>query len=70
MDTDTLLFEIYIAKKRMDVVPAYRRGIVENPTGTREKKPAIDWEKVNRAITERWSSSALTWIKTQAWKQR
>jgi hypothetical protein len=70
MNTEALLVVIYTASKRADVVPAYRRGIVDNPTGTREGRPTIDWEKVNRAITERWSSSALTWIKTQAWKQR
>ena len=70
MDTNALLFEIYIAKKRMDVVPAYRRGIVANPNGTRENKPAIAWAQVNQAIITRWSPAALAWIKLQAWKQR
>ena len=28
----------------------------------------IDWGKVNRAIVERWSQSALLWIKRKAWR--
>lgn len=28
----------------------------------------IDWAKVNRAIIERWSASALDYIKGKAWK--
>lgn len=27
----------------------------------------VDWKKVNQAIVERWSLSALNWIKRQAW---
>lgn len=61
MSTEQLLFVIYTAKKRADVVPFYRRGIIEN-------RAAIDWPKVNFAIMARWSGSALTWIKTEAWK--
>ena len=29
----------------------------------------IDWAKVNRAIIERWSMSALLYIKRRAWKR-
>jgi hypothetical protein len=29
---------------------------------------AIDWEAANRAIIQRWSKSALEYIKTRAWK--
>ena len=61
MTTEQLLETITGAKKRADVVPAYRKGIVEGRT-------SIDWGKVNLAITTRWSSSALTWIKTEAWR--
>lgn len=28
----------------------------------------IDWPKVNHAIIDRWSLSALKWIKERAWK--
>jgi len=28
----------------------------------------VDWPKVNKAIIERWSVSALEYIKTKAWK--
>lgn len=28
-----------------------------------------DWARVNRAITTRWSSSALRWIKQRAWRE-
>lgn len=62
MNTEQLLEVIATAKKRADVVPAYRKGIIEN-------RAAIDWPKVNFAIMERWSRSALIFIKTQAWKQ-
>lgn len=62
MTTEQLLETITGAKKRTDVVPAYRKGIIEN-------RAAIDWPKVNFAIMERWSRSALIFIKTQAWKQ-
>ena len=27
----------------------------------------IDWRRINSAILERWSYSALEWIKRQAW---
>jgi hypothetical protein len=28
----------------------------------------VDWKRVNMAIIARWSTSALVWIKTKAWK--
>lgn len=28
----------------------------------------VDWPKVNHATIDRWSMSALKWIKTFAWK--
>jgi hypothetical protein len=28
-----------------------------------------DWAPINEAIMQRWSKSALLWIKTEAWKQ-
>jgi hypothetical protein len=30
----------------------------------------VDWPVVNRAIVERWSMSALNWIKKFAWESR
>ena len=62
MNTEQLLETITGAKKRADVVPAYRKGIIEN-------RSTIDWPKVNSAIMERWSRPALIHIKTQVWKQ-
>lgn len=29
----------------------------------------VDWAQVNGAILNRWSRSALIWIKKQAWKE-
>lgn len=29
----------------------------------------VDWSRVNAAILERWSKSALVWIKREAWKR-
>lgn len=51
-----------IADKRItrdDVALTYAFGI-------RQGDP-IDWPKVNKAIIERWSMSALKYIKTEAW---
>jgi len=31
------------------------------------ERNSIDWKKVNQAIIQRWSKSALSWIKKQAW---
>lgn len=33
-----------------------------------QKGGAADWPKINIAIRERWSPSALDWIKKKAWK--
>ena len=58
--TGTMLQEIADTRcKRKTVAKTYAlalRGSVEP-----------DWGAVNRAIIERWSVSALEWIKTQAW---
>lgn len=46
--------------KRADVAASYALAL---------KTPdEVDWKKVNAAIIERWSLSALKWIKTRAWK--
>lgn len=45
--------------KRADVALTYAFGL-------RQGDP-IDWAKVNRAIVDRWSLSALKWIKEEAW---
>lgn len=45
--------------KRKDVALTYAFGL----RGTE----VVDWPKVNRAIIERWSLSALKWIKEEAW---
>lgn len=51
-----------IADPRMtrdDVALSYAFGLRE--------QEAVDWPKVNKAIIERWSRAALTYIKTKAW---
>lgn len=46
--------------KRADVAATYALAL---------KTPdEVDWKKVNAAIMEHWSLSALKWIKTRAWK--
>jgi hypothetical protein len=46
---------------RRDVALTYGLAI-------RSGKERVDWPKVNRAIVDRWSLSALEWIKDFAWK--
>lgn len=47
--------------KRRDVAKTYALALRSSERAT------VDWAKVNRAIIERWSTSALLWIKNQAW---
>lgn len=59
--TATLLREIAMPEATRDTVAAtYALAI-------RSSEPT-DWTTVNRAITERWSRSALEYIKRKAWK--
>ena len=59
--TSTLLAEIGNRKMtRSDVAVTYRLAL-------RSSSPT-DWAAVNRAIVERWSSSALKHIKRLAWR--
>jgi hypothetical protein len=61
--TRTLLDEIARPEmKRRDVAKTYALAL-------RSSYPT-DWHAVNRAIVERWSGSALEWIKKQAWSGR
>ncbi len=47
--------------KRKDVAKSYALSLRSS------ERRQIDWLKVNSAIVERWSFSALVWIKRQAW---
>ncbi len=47
--------------KREDVALTYAFGL--------RQRDDVDWRKVNGLIIERWSLSALKWIKTYAWKR-
>ena len=49
--------------KRKDVANTYALIL-------RDNRDEVDWAKINKAIMERWSVSALTWIKEQAWSGR
>ena len=51
------------ASTRDDVVPNYAQWIMEEDDGY-----AQDWHAINYAITEKWSRSALSYIKERAWK--
>jgi len=58
--TRVLLDEIaHKGATRKDIAKTYALAL-------RSSEPT-DWERVNRAIIERWSLSALGWIKTKAW---
>lgn len=59
----TLLCEVADHRmKRADVALTYAMALVHSQRGS------IDWPKVNHAIIDRWSLSALKWIKERAWK--
>lgn len=59
----TLLEEIANpACKRDDIAATYRLALLSS------ERDRIDWGKVNRAIMERWSVAALTFIKERAWR--
>lgn len=47
--------------KRADIALSYASCI--------RQRGSIDWPKVNRAITDRWSLSGLSYIKGLAWKE-
>ena len=56
-----LLFEIADpTRHRVDVADEYAFAL-------RSREP-VNWSEVNSAIVERWSKSALIWIKREAWK--
>jgi hypothetical protein len=58
----TLLQEIGMKEmKRLDVAKTYALALRSS------ERDRIDWAKVNRAIIDRWSVSALNWIKERAW---
>ncbi|MHC4648888.1 MAG: hypothetical protein ACYTBJ_25830 [Planctomycetota bacterium] len=61
--TGHLLGEIGNRKMtRRDVAQSYRLAMASSE--------ATDWAEVNRAIIDRWSESALVYIKRQAWSGR
>ena len=51
------------ATQRDDVVPNYAQWIMEEDDGYRQ-----DWYAINKAIIDKWSKSALSYIKERAWK--
>jgi hypothetical protein len=61
--TETLLREI--ADKRFK-----RRNVAKTYALALRSSEETDWGTVNRAIIDRWSFSALEWIKWQAWSGR
>ncbi len=56
----TILEEIRAGAKRKDVAQTYALALRSS------ERIMIDWTRVNRAIMERWSVSALNWIKNKA----
>ena len=60
--TRTLLHEIgHKEAKRLDIAKTYALALRSSEAST------MDWRAVNEAIIERWSMSALEWIKKLAW---
>ena len=50
------------AMKRLDVAKTYRLILA---SGDQDR---VNWRTVNTAVIDRWSESALEWIKRFAWK--
>lgn len=60
LTTETLLQEIHNKKfKRDNIVMTYALALMSTDT--------TDWKRVNTAIINRWSLSALEYIKNKAW---
>jgi hypothetical protein len=59
-----ILTTIENAKRRDDVVPEYADLIRRGTDVTMQQ-----WRDVNMAIIDRWSKSAVGYIKRQAWKR-
>jgi len=59
---DRLVREIAWCSKRSEIVAAYREAM-----NSHEK---IDWDKIHRAIVERWSHFAVEWIRREANRQQ
>ena len=51
------------AMKRLDVAKTYRLVLHS------QSRDRVNWRTVNTAVIERWSVSALEWIKKFAWSQ-
>lgn len=51
------------AMKRKDVAMSYRLILHS------EGRERVNWRTVNAAVIDRWSVSALEWIKREAWRQ-
>lgn len=47
---------------------AHRRDVARCYAACIRYEAPVDWTLVNKAIVERWSESALAWIKRAAWK--
>ena len=59
--TDILISEIMDKKlRRKDIARTYR-------TAMEIQRDKTDWRKVNQSIIDRWSVSALNYIKKLAW---
>jgi len=54
---------IRVVKTRREAIPVYQARM-ETWSSVGE-----DWRALNGAIIDRWSVSALIWIKAQAWKK-
>lgn len=57
--TRALLTDLESAETRAAMVHPYQLGLLH--------MEAVDWKKVNRAIIEKWSVTALNQIKAAAW---
>ena len=65
---DDILLLLRKPSVRADVVPLYATALLYEMYA-RPQQAQTRWGMVNEAIAERWSWSAVTWIKKQAWKQ-
>lgn len=64
--SDQILEAVALARRRADVVPAYRAAL--RYVLQLNRPDLVDWRAVNTAIAERWSWSAVKWIKREAWR--
>ena len=53
--------EIQNGAEPVDVAMTYSLAL-------RKPRASVDWQRINKAISDKWSKTKLLWVKTRAWE--